>query len=76
MTDNIIIMAGGASSRMKKSIDEKLAPEKIVQANQLSKGLIKFGGKPFLTYLMENILRKQILNSLIEPLIELMPYLV
>ena len=34
MTDNIIIMAGGASSRMKKSIDEKLAPEKIVQAKR------------------------------------------
>ena len=65
MTDNIIIMAGGASSRMKKSIDEKLAPEKIVQANQLSKGLIKFGGKPFLTYLMENILNAAFKNVFI-----------
>ena len=65
MTDNIIIMAGGASSRMKKSIDEKLAPEKNVQANQLSKGLIKFGGKPFLTYLMENILNADFKNVFI-----------
>ena len=47
MTNNIIILAGGASSRMKKSIDKNLTPEKITQANQLSKGLIKFGGRPF-----------------------------
>tara|TARA_B100001059_G_scaffold67702_1_gene64518 strand:- start:2005 stop:2835 length:831 start_codon:yes stop_codon:yes gene_type:complete len=57
MTENIIILAGGASSRMKKSVDQNLSPEKVAQANQLSKGLIELGGKPFLSYLMDNILQ-------------------
>ena len=65
MTNNIIILAGGASSRMKKSIDKNLTPEKITQANQLSKGLIKFGGRPFLNYLMENILKAKFKNIFI-----------
>ena len=65
MTNNIIILAGGASSRMKKSIDKNLTPEKINQANQLSKGLIKIGGKPFLNYLMENILKAKFKNIFI-----------
>lgn len=43
MTNNIVILAGGASSRMKKSVDQNLSPEKIAQANQLSKGLIELG---------------------------------
>lgn len=47
MTENIIILAGGASSRMKKSIDSDLPPEKVAQANQLSKGLIELGGNLF-----------------------------
>ena len=47
MTENIIILAGGASSRMKKSTDQNLSPEKVAQANQLSKGLIELGGNPF-----------------------------
>ena len=45
MTENIIILAGGASSRMKKSVDQNLSPEKVAQANQLSKGLIELGGE-------------------------------
>ena len=57
MTENIIILAGGASSRMKKSTDQNLSPEKIAQANQLSKGLIELGGKPFMSYLLDNILK-------------------
>ena len=57
MTNNIVILAGGASSRMKKSVDQNLSREKIAQANQLSKGLIELGGKPFLSYLLENILK-------------------
>ena len=47
MTENIIILAGGASSRMKKSTDQNLSPQKIAQANKLSKGLIELRGKPF-----------------------------
>ena len=57
MTENIIILAGGASSRMKKSTDPTRSPEKIAQANQLSKGLIELGGKPFMSYLLDNILK-------------------
>lgn len=56
MNENIIILAGGASSRMKKSIDQNLSKKKITQANQLSKGLIELGGRPFLSYLLDNIL--------------------
>ena len=62
MTENIIILAGGASSRMKKSVDQNLSPEKVAQANQLSKGLIQLGGKPFLSYLLENILQAEFKN--------------
>ena len=36
MTENIIILAGGASSRMKKSTDQNLSPQKIAQANKLA----------------------------------------
>ncbi len=42
---------------MKKSVDQNLSPEKVAQANQLSKGLIELGGKPFLSYLLDNILQ-------------------
>jgi len=62
MTENIIILAGGASSRMKKSTDQNLSPQKITQANKLSKGLIELRGKPFLSYLMENILNAEFKN--------------
>ena len=62
MTENIIILAGGASSRMKNSTDQNLPPQKIDQANQLSKGLIELGGKPFLSYLLENILKAEFKN--------------
>ena len=62
MTENIIILAGGASSRMKKSTDQNLSPDKVAQANQLSKGLIELGGKPFLSYLLENILQAEFQN--------------
>ena len=57
MANNIVILAGGASSRMKRSVDKNLSSEKIAQANQLSKGLIQLAGKPFLGYLLDNILK-------------------
>ena len=57
MTENIIILAGGASSRMKNSVDQNLSNEKVAQANKLSKGLIELNGKPFISYLLENILK-------------------
>ena len=62
MTENIIILAGGASSRMKKSSDRNLSPQKIAQANKLSKGLIELRGKPFLSYLLDNILKAEFKN--------------
>tara|TARA_B100000963_G_scaffold248095_1_gene217227 strand:- start:12294 stop:13124 length:831 start_codon:yes stop_codon:yes gene_type:complete len=62
MTENIIILAGGVSSRMKKSIDQNLSPQKIAQANKLSKGLIELRGKPFLSYLLDNILKAEFKN--------------
>jgi len=58
MCDNLIILAGGASSRMKKEADIGAIPEKdIAQANTRNKGLIEVGekGLPFLHYLLYNI---------------------
>mgnify|MGYP001276597635 FL=1 len=57
MTDTLIILAGGASSRMKKSIDPNLSPEMSAQANLRSKGLIEVAGRPFLSYLLDNVLK-------------------
>lgn len=57
--NTLIILAGGASSRMKKSMAEAskhLTPEEIAQANQRSKGLITLGDKgyPLLDYVLYN----------------------
>ena len=54
MHDNLIILAGGASSRMKKqAVVENLSQEEIIQANERSKGLIGVGpnGRPLMDYL-------------------------
>tara|TARA_B110000003_G_scaffold32866_1_gene30550 strand:+ start:404 stop:1246 length:843 start_codon:yes stop_codon:yes gene_type:complete len=59
MTDSIVIMAAGASTRMKKStIDNSLSNEKVKEANNKSKALIEFGKKsiPFISYLLQNII--------------------
>lgn len=60
MHDNLIILAGGASSRMKKqAVVENLSPEEIAQANERSKGLIGVGpnGRPLMDYLLLNAKR-------------------
>ena len=58
MTDTIVILAGGMSSRMKKSQDTELDNEKVEQANKSSKSLITFGNnKPFIFYLLKNSLK-------------------
>ena len=62
MTENIIILAGGASSRMKKSSDKNLSAKKVLQANELSKSLIELCGRPFLSYLLDNILEADFKN--------------
>lgn len=57
MVDTIIVMAGGMSSRMKKSEDSDLESSKLQQANNTSKSLITFGksNKPFIYFLLKNI---------------------
>lgn len=57
MHNNLIILAGGASSRMKKeAVVENLTEEEIAQANERSKGLIGVGpnGRPLMDYLLLN----------------------
>tara|TARA_B100000963_G_C22625415_1_gene672082 strand:+ start:2067 stop:2891 length:825 start_codon:yes stop_codon:yes gene_type:complete len=65
MTDTLIILAGGASSRMKNSIDSNLSSEKSAQANKRCKGLIEFNGRPFLSYLLDNVLKAGFKNVII-----------
>ncbi|WP_350286614.1 sugar phosphate nucleotidyltransferase [uncultured Croceitalea sp.] len=58
MLNNIIILAGGASSRMKKETANKaINKTTIAQANTRNKGLIEIGPNniPFLDYLLYNI---------------------
>ena len=54
MNKTLIIMAGGTSSRMKKSENNYLSEKIQEQANKRSKGLIELGGKPFMDYLLLN----------------------
>lgn len=60
MHDNLIILAGGASSRMKReAVVENLSEDEITQANERSKGLIGVGpdGRPLMDYLLLNAKR-------------------
>lgn len=57
MHDTLVILAGGMSSRMKKSQPvASLSDEEIAQANERDKGLIGVGtdGRPLLDYLLYN----------------------
>jgi len=57
MNKNLIILAGGMSSRMKRSNEvEDLSLDEIEQANKRSKGLIGVGnnGRPLMDYLLFN----------------------
>ena len=54
MTDHLIILAGGASSRMKKSSFSTLSKESIRQANSRSKALILINDRPMLDYVLFN----------------------
>lgn len=57
MTNTLLILAGGASSRMKRSMAvEGLSEEEIKKANASSKALIEFGKdkRPVLDYLLMN----------------------
>lgn len=57
MNTNLIILAGGMSSRMKKpSISKNISKNEEIEANQRSKSLISVGngGRPLLDYLLYN----------------------
>lgn len=54
MTEHLIILAGGASSRMKKSTSSQLSKAHIEQANSRSKALIMLHNRPMLDYLLFN----------------------
>jgi len=65
MHDNLIILAGGASSRMKKSTQLNSVSQKdVAQANQRSKGLISVGknDRPILDYVLYNAKKSGYLN--------------
>jgi len=55
MTQTIIVLAAGMSSRMKSSLSSDIDSRKVEEANKKSKSLIKFGGKPFIYFLLKNI---------------------
>jgi glucose-1-phosphate adenylyltransferase len=54
MTDSLIVLAGGASSRMKKSTSNEISDEMAQQANSRSKALILLNERPMLDYLLYN----------------------
>ena len=57
MTKNLVILAGGASSRMKKSLGANtLSKEELTHANTRSKALLSFGknNRPILDFLLLN----------------------
>ena len=54
MTNHLIILAGGASSRMKKPSFSKLPKDLIHQANSRSKALIFLNERPMLDYVLFN----------------------
>jgi len=55
MINTIVVLAAGMSSRMKKSVDLKIDHKKTNEANNKSKSLITFNNKPFIYFLLENI---------------------
>ena len=59
LTDKIVILAGGISSRMKKPVDNnfKLDEKLIKDADEKAKSMIRLGKgeRPFLDYLLHNI---------------------
>lgn len=65
MTNTLIILAGGASSRMKKSITSDLSDEMVVQANTRSKALILLNDRPMLDYVLYNAKQAGIIHVVI-----------
>lgn len=52
MIDALIILAGGASSRMKKSTSNEISNAMMQQANSRSKALILLNDRPMLDYVL------------------------
>ncbi|WP_299212969.1 sugar phosphate nucleotidyltransferase [uncultured Dokdonia sp.] len=65
MTNNLIILAGGTSSRMKKSTASALSEEMVTQANTRSKALILLNDRPMLDYVLYNAKQAGITNVII-----------
>ncbi len=65
MTEHLIILAGGASSRMKKSDDNTLSDTDAEQANTRSKALITLNNRPMLDYVLYNARAAGIKNIII-----------
>lgn len=68
MNENLIILAGGASSRMKKSMaSSTLSEEEIKNANTNSKALLTFGknNRPILDFLLLNAEKSGYTNIII-----------
>lgn len=66
--ETLVILAGGLSSRMKKSMEaDGLSEEDVKQANTTSKGMIGIGkgGRPLMDYLLYNTQKSGIDNVII-----------
>jgi len=63
--ESLVIMAGGASSRMKRSLQDVSLPDNVLEAaRSLHKSLVPLGesGKPLLYYLFKNAVAAKIKN--------------
>ncbi len=66
MTDTLLILAGGRSSRMKRSDTTKgLSKKDIETANSKSKGMIEVNNRPFMDYIMYNAKQAGINNIIL-----------
>lgn len=66
MTDTLLILAGGRSSRMKKSnATSGMSQADVEAANKKSKGLIEINDRPFMDYIIYNAKKAGINNVVI-----------
>lgn len=66
MTDSLLILAGGKSSRMKSSaITEGITKAEVEAANKKNKGMIEISGRPFMDYIFYNAKKAGITNIII-----------
>lgn len=66
MTNTLLLLAGGKSSRMKKSVNtEGMSQAEIQAANRKNKGMIEINNRPFMDYIMYNAQKAGIENIVI-----------